>query len=177
MAQFYQKPLFLAILSGLLLACSWPTYGFPLLIFFAFIPLLWAEKTLRESHSKVKLKVWFYAYITFVIWNAITTWWLYYASGFGMFFAVLVNALLMSILFLLYHVVSKRIALKWSLFFLICLWLSFEKFHLIWDFSWPWLNLGNVFADYPKWIQWYEYTGAFGGSLWVLFVNVFVFMP
>jgi apolipoprotein N-acyltransferase len=175
MAQFYQKPLFLSLVSGLLLACSWPTYGFPLLIFFAFIPLLWAEKTLRASHPKVKLKVWFYAYLTFVTWNAITTWWLYYASGFGMFFAVLVNALLMSILFLLYHVVAKRIALKWSLFFLICLWLSFEKFHLIWDFSWPWLNLGNVFADYPKWIQWYEYTGAFGGSLWVLFVNVFVF--
>ncbi|WP_309640348.1 apolipoprotein N-acyltransferase [Flavobacterium sp.] len=175
MKQFYQKPFFLAVLSGLLLACSWPTYGSTLLIFFAFIPLLFAEKTLRESHDKVKFKVWVCAYITFVIWNAITTWWLYYASGFGMFFAVLVNALLMSILFLLYHVVSKRIAAKWSLFFFVCLWLSFEKFHLNWDFSWPWLNLGNVFGDYPKWIQWYEYTGTFGGSLWVLGVNVLAF--
>jgi apolipoprotein N-acyltransferase len=62
-----------------------------------------------------------------------------------------------------------------SLLFLVCLWLGFEKFHLGWDFSWPWLNLGNVFADYPQWIQWYEYTGAFGGSLWVLGVNAFIF--
>ena len=175
MRKRYQKPLLLSIFSGLLLACSWPTYGYPLLIFFAFVPLLWAEKNLRETYRKTKLMVGIFAYISFVTWNAITTWWLYYASGFGMFFAVLVNALLMSILFVLYHVVTKRTRPIFSLFFLVCLWLSFEKFHLIWDFSWPWLNLGNVFADNPKWIQWYEYTGTFGGSLWVLFTNVFIF--
>ena len=176
MKQLLQKPFFLALLSGLLLALSWPTYGFPLLIFFAFIPLFYLEKILRKSGPKVKFKVWFYSYLSFVTWNAITTWWLYYASGFGMFFAVLVNALLMSLLFVLYHVVSKRVAPKMALLFFICLWLSFEKFHLIWDFSWPWLNLGNVFADYPKWIQWYEYTGTFGGSLWILTTNVFGFL-
>ncbi len=175
MKRIFQSPLFLAILSGLLLACSWPTYGSPLLIFFAFIPLLFAEKLLRESYYKVKLKVFCSAYIAFVTWNAITTWWLYYASDFGMFFAVLVNALLMSLLFLAYHVVSKRISTQWSLLFLVCLWISFEKFHLNWDFSWPWLNLGNVFGDNPKWIQWYEYTGTFGGSLWILGANVTVF--
>ena len=175
MKQLIQKPLFLAVLSGLLLALSWPTYGFPLLIFFAFIPLLFAEKKLREKSPKVKLKILTHAYCTFVIWNAITTWWLYYASGFGMFFAVLVNALLMSILFLLYHLVSKRISQKLSLLFFLFLWISFEKFHLIWDFSWPWLNLGHVFADFPQWIQWYEFTGAFGGSLWVLSVNLIGF--
>ncbi len=174
--QLLQKPFFLALLSGLLLALSWPTYGFPLLIFFAFIPLFYAEQLLRESGRKVKFNMAVYAYLTFVTWNALTTWWLYFASGFGMFFAVLVNALLMTVLFVLYHVVAKRVAPKVSLLFFICLWISFEKFHLIWDFSWPWLNLGNVFADYPKWIQWYEYTGTFGGSLWILTTNVFGFL-
>lgn len=175
MKDLAQKPLFLAILSGLLFAFSWPTYGFPILIFFAFVPLLLAEKRLREHQPKVKAKIFLLSYITFVSWNAATTWWLYYASGFGMFFAVLVNALLMSVLFLMYHVVSKRTSQKLSLLFFICLWLSFEKFHLIWDFSWPWLNLGHVFANYPQWIQWYEYTGAFGGSLWVLAINAIGF--
>lgn len=172
MKEFIKKPISLAIISGILLGLSWPTYGFPILIFFAFIPLLMAEKNLRENQSNTKRKVLFSAYCTFVLWNAITTWWLYYASGFGMFFAVLVNALLMSILFLLYHMVAKRLSQKLSLLFFICLWLCFEKFHLIWDFSWPWLNLGHVFANHPKWIQWYEFTGAFGGSLWILVVNV-----
>lgn len=175
MRELFQKPIILAILSGLLFALSWPTYGVPIFIFFAFIPLLLAEKKIREKSRSAKQKVLLYSYITFVIWNFITTWWLYFASGFGMFFAVLVNALLMSLLFLLYHIVAKRFGEKLSLLFLACLWLSFEKFHLYWDFSWPWLNLGHVFANIPQWIQWYEYTGAFGGSLWVLILNLIGF--
>lgn len=54
-------------------------------------------------------------------------------------------------------------------------WLSFEYIHLNWQLSWPWLTLGNVFATQPNWIQWYEYTGVSGGSLWVLLVNVLLF--
>ena len=173
--EIIKKPLLLSTLSGLLLAMSWPTYGFPLLIFFGFVPLFLAEEKLRQSGKKVKLKVWANAYLTFLIWNFITTWWLFYASAVGMLFAVLVNSLLMSLLFTLYHAVSKRIESKWALLFFISLWISFEKFHLGWDFSWPWLNLGNAFADYPQWIQWYEYTGTFGGSLWILAINAFVF--
>jgi apolipoprotein N-acyltransferase len=37
------------------------------------------------------------------------------------------------------------------------------------------MNLGNGFANYPSWIQWYEYTGCFGGTLWVLLVNYLIF--
>lgn len=168
---FLRNPILISLFSGVLLALGWPTYGMPLLLFVGFIPLLWVERNLRLSGPKVKLKVWANAYMAFLTFNLITTWWLFFASAFGMLFAVLVNSLLMSLLFLMYHIVAKRTPAKISLFFLVCLWLSFEKFHLNWDFSWPWLNLGNGFADYPKWIQWYEYTGAFGGSLWVLGVN------
>jgi apolipoprotein N-acyltransferase len=174
MKKALQHPIGLAAITGLLLAAAWPTFGFPLLLFIAFVPLLWAEKQLRMAKASTK-KVFFIAYLSFVIWNLLTTWWLYYASGFGMWFAVLVNALLMSGLFLLYHQAAKRIAPFYSLVLWVCLWMAFEKFHLEWEFSWPWLNLGNAFATFPKWIQWYEYTGAFGGSLWVLSLNAFVF--
>ena len=60
---------------------------------------------------------------------------------------------------------------KASASFFISIWMSFEYLHLNWEFSWPWLNLGNAFSEYPQWIQWYEYTGTFGGTLWVLLVN------
>ncbi|MBS1534295.1 MAG: apolipoprotein N-acyltransferase [Bacteroidetes bacterium] len=175
MKKILQNTYFQSLATGLLLAGSWPTYGFPLLIFAAFVPLLMAEKTIREQGGKTKFKILVHGYIAFVTWNALTTWWLYYASGFGMLFAVLVNALLMSFLFLLYHLAAKKTVAKVSLLFWMCLWISFEKFHLIWDFSWPWLNLGHVFTSFPKWIQWYEYTGSFGGSLWVLAVNAWLF--
>lgn len=173
--EWIKKPLALSALSGFILAASWPTYGFPLLIFFGFVPLLVAEHNIRQTGRKVKIKILANAYLTFLIWNLLTTWWLFYASAVGMLFAVLVNSLLMGLSFVLYHVVSKRLPRQWALVFLAVLWISFEKFHLDWDFSWPWLNLGHVFADYPRWIQWYEYTGSFGGSLWILAVNAFVF--
>ncbi len=165
-----------AVLSGILLALSWPTYGLSFLIFLAFVPLLWLERSIRTGHRQRKgVKVWLLSYFAFIIWNAITTGWLYYADLFGVLFAVLVNALLMSIVFLIYHKVATRVPEKMSIVFLPVFWIAFEKFHLNWDFSWPWLNLGNVFSESHLWIQWYEYTGVFGGSLWIWLVNIGIF--
>ena len=73
MKQALQHPFSLAAITGLFLAASWPTFGFPLLLFIAFIPLLCAEKKLRESKASA-LKVLSVAYLSFVIWNLLTTW-------------------------------------------------------------------------------------------------------
>lgn len=165
-----------AISSGLLLALAWPTYGFPLLLFFSFVPLLFAEFNLRQKYPNFsKWKILGLSYITFFIWNLITTYWLYFSTPFGMWFAVLANSLLMSLVFLLYHVVAKRTDFTAATAFLVSLWMSFELLHLHWDFSWPWLNLGNGFSEYINWVQWYEYTGTFGGTLWVWLVNIGLF--
>jgi apolipoprotein N-acyltransferase len=40
-----------------------------------------------------------------------------------------------------------------------------------WQFSFPWLSLGNVFSYTSVLVQWYECTGVAGGSLWVVLVN------
>ncbi|SHI37278.1 Apolipoprotein N-acyltransferase [Mesonia phycicola] len=169
------KNFLLALTSGLLLAAGWPTYGFPLLLFFAFVPLLFAEFNLRNKNSKVGSKVFLVAYLTFFIWNIITTNWLFYSTPFGMWFAVLANSLLMSLVFFIYHKIAKKVNFTAGATFLICLWMCFEKMHLNWEFSWPWLNLGNGFSEYFKWIQWYEFTGTFGGTLWVWLVNISIF--
>jgi apolipoprotein N-acyltransferase len=55
------------------------------------------------------------------------------------------------------------------------IWVSMEYLHLNWDLSWPWLTLGNGFANAVDVVQWYEYTGFLGGSLWVLLMNVLLF--
>jgi len=46
---------------------------------------------------------------------------------------------------------------------------------LDWEMTWPWFNLGNGFANYHQWIQWYEFTGTFGGTLWIWIVNIVAF--
>ena len=170
------KNLLLACATGLLLALAWPTYGFPLLLFFGFVPLLFATRNLNTSDVKrPRLKLFGFSYLAFFIFNIITTWWLYNSTGFGMWFAVLANSLLMTLVWMLYSRISKRFSISLSLTFLGALWMLFEFMHLNWEFAWPWLNLGNAFATYTGWIQWYEYTGTFGGTLWVWVVNALIF--
>ncbi len=165
-----------AILSGIFLALAWPTYGFPLLLFFAFVPLLYAE--FKWRNSKLKFRGWRIfggAYLSFFIWNLITTYWIYFSTPFGGAFAVLVNSLLMTLVFMLYHKVAKRAGFGASATFLVSIWMVFEKLHLSWEFSWPWLNLGNAFSEFQNWVQWYEVTGTFGGTLWIWVSNLLIF--
>lgn len=167
------KNIFLAILTGVLLSISWPTYGFAGFLFVALVPLLVAINNIHKAKVKRDgLKVFGLAYLSFVIFNYITTWWLHFADFYAAVFAVLANAMLLAIVIRIYYFAKKRVGNHLSNIFLPALWMSFEKMHLNWDLSWPWLNLGNGFAEYYKWIQWYEYTGAFGGTFWVWVVNL-----
>jgi apolipoprotein N-acyltransferase len=171
------QSILLSIISGILFWLAWPTYGFAGLLFIAFVPLLILENSIRKSGTTRKgMQVFFHSYLTFFIWNIATTYWLYYSTAFGMWFAVLANTALMSLVFLGYHFLARKATTGAALTFLACLWISFERLHLDWDFSWPWLNLGNGFSENTSWIQWYEYTGTFGGSLWVWLVNIVVFL-
>lgn len=171
------KQLLLALLTGILLAIGWPTYGFPLFVFVGFVPLLlMASHYLNHPKKHNAWRLLLFSYIAFLVWNYFTTNWLRFADVFGASFAILVNSLLMSLVILIYYKVANRTTVARSLTFLVAFWLCFEKLHLGWEFSWPWLNLGNAFSEQTSWIQWYEYTGTFGGSLWVWIVNIVVFL-
>ena len=173
---FSKKTTILALLSGCLLTLSWPVIGFSFLIFFGLIPLLLLEHIISNDQKKrKKIRLFGNAFLCFFTWNLGTTWWIINSSVFGMFFAVICNTLFYTILILLFNWSKRRLPLRTAYIFLVTLWISFEKFHLQWDFSWPWLNLGNVFSEDIQWIQWYEYTGIFGGSLWILIINIGVF--
>ena len=78
----------------------------------------------------------------------------------------------MTLVVVFWRRVDRKLGQKAGLVFLPFAWICFEKMHLVWDFSWPWLNLGNGFAAHPNWVQWYEYTGSFGGTLWIWVVNI-----
>jgi apolipoprotein N-acyltransferase len=132
-----------------------------------------------------------YAYNAFVIYNILATWWVGNAGLAAGMIANFLNAFFMAIPFWLFHKTNKVINPAWTLDnnilqkvyadevlkygAFIVYWLAFEYVHLNWEISWPWLTLGNAFAQYPSWIQWYEYTGTTGGSLWILLLNVLIF--
>lgn len=143
-------------------------------MFIAFVPLLFFEEKYYRS-GESNLAFFGYSYIAFFIWNAITTWWIYYSTFFGMIAAVACNSLFMAAVFYLFHLTRKQAGSKQGYISLVVYWIAWEWWHMQWDLSWPWLTLGNGFANYYKWIQWYEYTGVFGGSLWLLVINVLIF--
>ena len=33
----------------------------------------------------------------------------------------------------------------------------------------------SIFSEYISWVQWYEYTGTFGGTLWIWILNIAIF--
>lgn len=162
-----------SIVSGILLSLAWYNINLELILFIAFIPLLIIENNLFENkESNKSVSILLYSSISFLIWNSLTTWWIYNATLFGMIMAILVSSFFMSIVFWLFHIVKRTTNKNIGNFSFILFWLSFEYLYLNGQVSWPWLNLGNGFANSVKLIQWYEFTGVLGGTLWVLLINV-----
>lgn len=166
----------LSFASALLLSVSW-FWHLSIFIFFAFVPLLLLEDKLSKdsSLSKARLKLTGYAYITFFSWNILVTWWVVYASLAGASMAFILNSLFMAIVFVIFSNIKNRINKPWAIWLLVPLWIGWEHWHTLWDLTWTWLTLGNVFAFNHNWVQWYEYTGTSGGTLWILVTNILVF--
>jgi len=141
------------------------------MIFIAFIPLLWMD---AQGIKRRNFFIW--VYVSMLIWNVCTTWWIINSTLPGAIAAFLANSLLMSIPWLGFYNVKKRMGSTAGYFSIIFFWLTFEYIHQSWELTWPWLTIGNVFSIHPRWIQWYEYSGTSGGSLWALCINIFGFL-
>jgi apolipoprotein N-acyltransferase len=120
-------------------------------------------------------KVWMWHYGTFVLWNALTTFWVCNATVAGGIFAILANSLQMSLVFGLFRFSKKYLKGALPYIFLAVTWIAWERAYYGAQISWPWLVLGNSFAGSPSCVQWYEYTGTLGGSLWIWAANLGLF--
>jgi apolipoprotein N-acyltransferase len=169
------KRYLLSGLSALLLWLGFPMMPFTPLLFVAFIPLLLVEDDIAKSRSGAsKWEFFKYSFFALVLWNILCTYWVANTAFTAGLIAFLANSFLMSIPLVLYHQV-KKIAPKLAWMAFVAFWLTFEYLHMRHDATWPWLNLGNAFSSFPAVVQWYEYTGALGGSLWILVGNVLLY--
>ena len=161
----------LALLTGGLLSAAWPTWGIAPLIFIGLVPLLLVEDRIAQGGNG---KLFWLSFLAFLIWNVITTWWVWNATP-AATLAWILNALFMAIVFNVFHLTKKTVCNNpWGNFFLIPYWMAFELLTYWWSIKWPWLNLGGVFSSQVSWVQWYEYTGLAGGTLWVLMINILI---
>ncbi len=131
-----------------------------------------ANKDLTPSHSP---RLWPYLVLTFSLWWGITTWWIGEAAIIGAVSSIVFGTVLNLTAFMIYHAVWRRAPRALAYTLLVVGWISYEYLYIRGEISFPWLTLGNGFAHDVKLVQWYEYTGTLGGSLWVLICNLLVF--
>lgn len=143
-----------------------------LLALFGIIPLLCMDRIATLTGKK---RVWIYHYTAFVLWNTFTTFWVCNATVGGGIFAILANSLQMSLIFGLFRLSKKKFRGSLPYIFLMVTWIAWERFYFDAEISWPWLVLGNAFARTTWAVQWYEFTGSLGGSLWVWMCNLSIF--
>lgn len=181
-----KKNYLLALLSAFLLWLAWPPFSFtaPLLLV-AFIPLLFAlEDIMRSDYTRKGQKIFLTAGLTCLIWNSASIYWVFNAMHAIMpaIIAALISlipfglaALLMALTFRLYYQLRKKHSFLIAAIGLVSFWISYEFLHQSWDLAFPWMTLGNGFAELHQLVQWYEYTGVYGGTIWIWASNLILF--
>lgn len=177
----------LALLSAILLWFAWPPIPYSsTLLLIGFIPLLVAiENVMRGDYSKKGQKIFTLSFLTGFVWNTASIYWVFNAmNAFLPTVASLLIALipfslaplLMASVFRLYYQLRKKNGIWISFIGLISLWIGYEYLHQSWSLSFPWMTLGNGFANFHQIIQWYSYTGVYGGTLWIFITNILGFL-
>ena len=181
-----QRNYILALISAFLLWLAWPPthYTAPLLLV-AFVPLLRAVENIIQTDVKKKGKrIFWLAFMSFFIWNTACIYWVFnslsavnptWVASLISLVPFSLAAILMTLAFWLYYRLRRVTSRVMSYAGLVCFWIGYEYLHQTWDLAFPWMTLGNGFAQSHSLIQWYEYTGVYGGTLWVLIANILAF--
>ena len=176
----------LAFLSAFILWLAWPPIPFttPLLLI-GLVPLLIAVNAIaKDKEGRKGYRVFATALLTFLIWNTASIYWVYNAirayNNLVVSFVVSLipfglGALLMTTAFWLFYKLSVHASKKVSYFGLISFYIGMEYLHQSWDLAFPWMSLGNGLSGMHQLAQWYEYTGVYGGSFWILLSNILAY--
>ncbi|MEX1211508.1 MAG: apolipoprotein N-acyltransferase [Balneolaceae bacterium] len=159
-----QSPRTLSCIAGLLLVLAWPPFDLPVLQIAAFVLLF---QLIREAPDDRTALI--RALPAFWIWNLGTTYWLMMATFWGGITAILANGLLMLLpLWAIRRLLELKIPPLIQALLAGSLWASYEFLHHQWDLAWPWLTLGNGWANLPLLTQHISWTGYSILSVWVV---------
>lgn len=169
------RTLLLIILSGSLLGVSYPPFKTWFFVYFGLMVLLYiviSSGRLRQAFGRT--------YLTILIFNEITLYWI---SGWhsddtflkiGGVATVIVHSLFMLIPLMVTYGVS-RINKAAAIFSFPFIWVGYEYLDNIWQFAFPWLELGNTETYNLIRIQIAEITGVHGLSFMICAVSVLLY--
>ncbi|NWF94129.1 MAG: apolipoprotein N-acyltransferase [Syntrophaceae bacterium] len=169
----------LCILSGLLLALSFPNFDFEFLAWFALIPLFCAfeEKSLYQSF-KLGFLTGVVAYLAILYWIIVAVHTYgnvpLILSGLILLLLIIYLALFIGAFAFLTRLVQMRSGIQTPLFAAI-LWATLEYLRSFLLTGFPWANLAySQYLNLPL-IQIAEITGPYGPSFTILLVNATLF--
>lgn len=161
-----------ALVSGMLLGVSFPSYPFirlEVLAWIALVPLLLASRNEREFR-----RFFLQVYLAMLVFCSVSIWWISLATLGGGLLTIVAQALFLAVPLLLFFLLMSLRGWRFALYALPFLWVGWEWAYIQQDLSFGWLTLGNSQALLTPMIQYADITGVWGISFWVVLFNVLV---
>lgn len=167
-----EKPVQTTLVVGLLFGVSFPPFPFPFQLFSIIAIAFWVEIIRRSQSVKQALTLLFYGLLPA---NLVVSYWLMMATVGGGIAAIVAKAVVMAVMLLPFILVIKFNTYKASIFYqltLVAAWVIAEGIDLFWDLSYPWLWVGNAWAELPALYQYISVTGILGLSAWIVLCSL-----
>lgn len=171
MNKFLTNKWAVSLTAGILLGLSFPPVDLSYLSIPAFILLIHLANSVDSYKELIK-----FSFPGFLVWNLITTYWLMMASVGAGIGANIANSLIMVIPLCFMRFFQERFSTSYIVVSLqAASWVTYEFLHHNWDLAWPWLTIGNAWANQVGLIQYISLTGHLGISLWVILTAAFAY--
>ena len=146
---------------------SWNYFG---LMFFLNGVFLFA--ILHKYANKSFFKFILHSFLFILSWKLGALFWMFSIDQgtYGLLIVIILSLIPFIVFFYL-----KKFFRQANIFLFIPIWILYEAFHNFSSISFPWLTLGNLFSTNVYLVQWYNYTGVLGGSLWFLTICYFLY--
>ena len=164
-----KRDLVLGLLTGILLALSFPPFKTGFLAYGALIPFF----LLLQQKSAVESLRW--GYVTGLFADVATLFWIGWVTLPGLLGALLILPLFYALYGILHWFLIRRLSLA-GYFLLPFLWTSVEYLQSFGETAFPWNYLGYTQTYYLPLIQHAEFTSVYGVSFWVVLINVILFV-
>jgi len=162
----------LSVAGGALTGLAWTGWCTGLVLPGSFVPFFLIENHLYENRKRYTPNAYFLLILPgLLIFSILVMGWMRVASLAGAVMVITGLTFLMAISLWLAFIIRLRAGIAAGITSIFTLWLTYEFASLNISIISPWMNLGNGLAKDIAFIQWYEYTGTGGGTLWILLSN------
>jgi len=162
------KPYKSIILFGVLSFLTW--FLLPFFSFLKFLPFFFVAQSKNKFATK-----WLTIFISFLVENTICTYWL---ADFS-----IVKAALLYVIGALYYAIPCLLSLTienkkkdYGIYLFPLVFALTDTFQNTVSLNLVWLTAGNSLGSVPCLIQWYQLLGAVGGTLWIGYINVLIYL-